>query len=516
MIPLFKVYMNKNVEEALNPVLHSGYITQGPKVSEFEDAIAKYLDTNYICAVNSGTSALTLAIRLLDCMDSDEILTTPLTCFATSASILENRVNLKWVDVNTSTFMMDMDDLEHKITVHTKAIVVVHWGGTPIDLDRLHEIRDKAEIMHKHKIWIIEDCAHAFGAEYGGRKIGSHGNICAFSFQAIKHLTTGDGGCIVLPSEMLYERAKLLRWYGITRESILTSNPDTRMEQDIGEWGYKFHMNDINATIGLSNLPCVPANLEHARKIAQYYTREFRMIPGLILPKPPNGSVSAYWLYTIQIMNKHQFILYMQNRGIAVSQVHKRNDKHSCVSQYKSDSLSNMDFLDTCMVCIPCGWWVSMEDAKYIVSGVKDWCSQYMRIRPLELEDKNAYFDLLYQLNQYKIELTQNEWLRQYNRILKQEGTIFVMENQSKIIATAKIYVEFKFSQPIGHIEDVVVDKQWRNQGIGSRMIEKLIDFAQKHECYKIILNAKPDLSKFYTRLGFSQNGGEFTMRFHD
>lgn len=507
--------MSPSVENTLTPVLHSGYITQGPKVKEFEEALSSYLGSPHICTVNSATSGLTLAIRLLECMESDEILTTPLTCFATTTSILENRVALKWVDVNPDTFMMDLDDLERKISVNTKAIMVVHWGGTPIDLDRLHEIRDKAELTHKHKIHIIEDCAHAFGAEYGGKKIGSHGNICVFSFQAIKHLTTGDGGCVVLPSCGLLERARLLRWYGISRESVLTSNPDTRMEQDIGEWGYKFHMNDINATIGLANLPFVDTNQEHARKIAQYYTREFRMVPGLKLPFSPNGSKSAFWLYTIHIMNKPDFIIYMKNRNIFVSQVHKRNDLHSCVSNYKPGCLPNMDLLDTCMVCIPCGWWITTEDAKYIVSSVKEWCSKYMRIRPLEVSDKEAYFELLYQLNQYRIELNRNEWLSQYNRILKQEGTIFVMENQGVLVATAKIFIEFKFHQPIGHIEDVVVDSQWRKQGIGSRMIEKLIDVAKKHDCYKLILNAKPHLSKFYTRLGFSQNGGEYTMRFH-
>jgi dTDP-4-amino-4,6-dideoxygalactose transaminase len=184
MIPLFKVFMNNNMEPVLN-TLNSGMITQSQKVEEFESKLKEWFDYKNILTVNSATSGLTLALRLLNLKEGDEVLCTPLTCFATTCSVLANKLKIKWVDVDVNTCNMDLDDLKYKISSSTKAILVVHWGGSPIDLDKLKNIAGD--------IPIIEDCAHAFGAEYNGKKIGCHENIAVFSLQAIKHLTTGDG-----------------------------------------------------------------------------------------------------------------------------------------------------------------------------------------------------------------------------------------------------------------------------------------------------------------------------------
>jgi dTDP-4-amino-4,6-dideoxy-D-glucose/dTDP-4-amino-2,4-dideoxy-beta-L-xylose transaminase len=163
--------------------------------------------------------ALYLVIQIgIGLEDGDEVLTTPLTCTATNWPILANNFNIKWVDIDPETLNMDLDDLARKITPKTKAIFVVHWGGYPLDLDRLEEIQNHANRLYGFKPAIIEDCAHAMGSKYKGKLIGTHGNICTFSLQAIKHITSGDGGLLFVPHDELYKRGKLLRWYGIDRD----------------------------------------------------------------------------------------------------------------------------------------------------------------------------------------------------------------------------------------------------------------------------------------------------------
>src|SRR5574338_467813 len=212
MIPLFKVAINnKSADVLLKAVLNSGYISQGDSVREFEARLREKFKYPYILTLNSATSGLTLALRLLNLQPNDEVLSTPLTCVATNMAILANNLKIKWVDVNLKNCNMDLDDLEKKITSTTKAIVIVHWAGNPIDLNRLNEIRNK------YNIPIIEDCAHAFGSKFNNSYLGTMGNISIYSLQAIKPLTTGDGGLIFLPNKILFERAEKLRWFGIDR-----------------------------------------------------------------------------------------------------------------------------------------------------------------------------------------------------------------------------------------------------------------------------------------------------------
>lgn len=365
MIPLFKVAMNPDMS-SVTQVLSSGFITQGPKVEEFEKLLGDYIG-NKVLTLNSATSGLTLAIRLLGVNPGDEVLSCPLTCTATNWPILANNLKIKWVDVDKSNANMDLKDLKNKISEKTKIILVVHWGGTPIDLDELKEIQKYCFEKYGFTPMIIEDCAHAFGAEYKGKKLGNHGNICVFSFQAIKHLTTGDGGMIILPNEELYQRAKLLRWYGIDRNERNFNLKDFRLEKDIKEWGYKFHMNDISASIGIANFNIAIQNLELHRKNAQTFFEKLKNVRGLTLLE--NDIKSAWWIYSFKIQKKQEFINFMKDKGVTVSQVHNRNDNHSCVSEFKT-ILPNLDSLEMELICIPVGWWLTDTNISYIVEQI--------------------------------------------------------------------------------------------------------------------------------------------------
>jgi dTDP-4-amino-4,6-dideoxygalactose transaminase len=213
-IPLFKVFMADTAGEEVAKILNSGYIGQGPKVDEFENKLMDFFSRDYVLTLNSGTSGLHLALRLLKnetqtwpgLEDGDEVLATSLTCTASNFPILSNNLNIKWVDVDPETLNMDLDDLARKITPKTKVIMLVHWGGYPNDLDRIKQIQDKCFEMHGFRPAVIEDGAHSFGSKYKGKYLGNHGNIVMYSLQAIKHITSIDGGLLLLPHKELYNR----------------------------------------------------------------------------------------------------------------------------------------------------------------------------------------------------------------------------------------------------------------------------------------------------------------------
>lgn len=356
----------------MSEVLMSGYIGQGPKVEEFEQKLKEHFGIDRINTLNSCTSALHLAVHLIKTgalykwKDGDEVLSTALTCTATNFAILAAGAGLRWVDVDLKTANMDLDDLERKINHRTKAVMVVHWSGYPLDLDRLKSIQDKAFELYGNRIAIIEDCAHAWGSTYKNKLIGTHGNYAAFSFQAIKHFTTGDGGLLITPDYHEHNRAKLLRWFGLDR----TGSADFRCAQNIKEWGFKYHMNDINATIGLYNYPHVAGIVQRHQDNSDFYDQELADHDGVTLMERAPDRKSAQWIYTMRVERREDFKKAMEHRGIHTSQVHARNDVHHCLQPYRS-LLPNLDILDTDMICIPNGWWVTDEDRQHIVDSIR-------------------------------------------------------------------------------------------------------------------------------------------------
>ena len=375
-IPLFKVFMSRDVGEPLLNTLYSGMITQGQQVENFEAALRTTFDYPYVVTLNSATSGLTMAIRMIqdefeqkgvpmtpDC----EVLSSPLTCMATNIPILANGMKIRWVDVDAKTGLLDLADLESKINNNTRIIMFVHWGGFPLDMDALNAVLDRKEKEMGFRPQIIEDCAHAFLSEYKGKKLGTSGNYSVFSLQAIKHLTTGDGGLLMCPNEQSYEKAKLLRWYGIDRNKRNYKGKDFRLEADVADWGYKFHMNDVNATIGLYNLPHIAGLIEKNRANAKAFDAHINNPKITKIHPYMDDMKSSFWLYTVLVEDKQRFIDWMKEKGVMVSQVHQRNDVHSCFKEFRS-TLPNLDQIEKTLVCIPVGWWLSEEDVQTIVN----------------------------------------------------------------------------------------------------------------------------------------------------
>jgi dTDP-4-amino-4,6-dideoxygalactose transaminase len=359
-IPLFKVHLPDTVLEPLAATLFSGYIGQGPRVEEFERALAPWFGSQNVLTVNSGTSALQLALRLANVEYGDEVVTTPMTCTATNTPIMAMGAKIVWADIDPQTGNIDPLDVERKISGKTRAIMAVHWGGYPCDMDQLNAIG-------KHyNIKIIEDAAHAFGAKYHGQPIGSHSDFVCFSFQAIKHLTTVDGGAVVCRSTDAYKRGKLLRWYGIDREA---ERKDLRCEEDVKEWGYKFHMHDVAATIGLHQLESVADVLRRHRANAAYYIERFTGCGGFRLLDYCSDRESAYWLFTIRVPERQRFMEEMKKAGVMVSQVHSRNDLHTMFLEFKRN-LPGLNEFSAEHVSIPVGWWLTEDQRKYVADSI--------------------------------------------------------------------------------------------------------------------------------------------------
>jgi perosamine synthetase len=363
MIPLFKVMIDESVVDEIKKVMLSGYIGQGKKVEEFEERLKSDIFHTKPLTVNSCTSAIHLALRLAGVGVGDEVISTPMTCTATNMPILERGADIVWADIDFWTGGIDVVDVEKKITPKTKAIVCVHWAGYPCNLPALHNL----EI--KYNIPVIQDAAHALGATCYGKDISRWTKFSCFSFQAIKHLTCGDGGALICLDEADYIRGKLLRWYGIDRES---NRKDFRCEEDIKEFGYKFNMNDLNATIGLCQLQHFPHILKAHRENAKKYNEAFYDMKKVKLLSAENGYESSYWIYTMLVDNVSAFMEFMKKKDIMVSQVHARNDKHTAFKKFKTP-LPGVDTFCKYHISIPVGSWLTPDETAYIIKAVKEY-----------------------------------------------------------------------------------------------------------------------------------------------
>lgn len=345
MVPLFKVFMAPEVEDEVAKVLRSGYVTEGPKVKEFEKALSEFLGTPAI-TLNSATSALTLALRLAGVGVGDEVITTPMTCQATNVPIMAMGATPVWADVNPRTGLIDPESIHRRLTPKTKAVMTVDWGGAACDYDAIFDAITEPDIS------VIEDAAHAFGSFYKRMAVGWISNFTCFSFQAIKHVTSVDGGALTALHEDDLVRGRLLRWYGIDREA---DAKEFRGEVDVKEWGYKFHMNDLNATIGLANLHHAPEII--ARHKANAHILDEGLNRNIYTSTDPEYQHdSAHWLYTVLLPSsevREQFKAHMAKKGIQVSQVHWRNDKLTTFAPFKRDDLPGVDEFSSRMICVP-------------------------------------------------------------------------------------------------------------------------------------------------------------------
>lgn len=365
MIPLFKVYMDETVDERLKPVLHSGYIGEGEQVKAFTEQCAELLQNRLVLATNSCTSAIEIALRLAGVGPGDTVISTPMTCLATNMPILGLGASVKWADVEPTTGDIDFKSVKETLSNRfgmVKAIVCVHWGGYPCDLGRLRDL------AFDYDIPLIEDAAHAWMSFYRHERIGEKSTAACFSFQAIKHLTTVDGGLLAMNNAEDYEKARLMKWFGLDRNL----SADMRCTQDPPVVGFKMHMNDIAATIGLANFHQSTQNVYRTVNNAVYYKNELKKLETVRLPLYDQQRKSSYWLFPVLVDDQAAFIEHMKNNNIACSRVHDRNDKKTLFSRF-TENLPGVDYFDQHQVNIPVGWWVGEKEREQIVMAIRSY-----------------------------------------------------------------------------------------------------------------------------------------------
>lgn len=305
--------------QAVVEVLKSPCITQGPKIEQFEQAVADYVGAKYAVAFSNGTAALHGACHAAGIGEGDEVITTPLTFAATSNAVLYCGGKPVFADIDERTYNIDPLAIEGHITERTRAIIPVDFTGRPADLDAI------LDVVERYGLVVIEDGAHSLGAEYKGRKVGSLAHMTMFSFHPVKPVTTGEGGIITTDSEDYYERLKRFRSHGIVR---------TPYSEDQGGWhyemvdlGYNYRMTDIQAALGLSQMKKLDRLIRRRREIAEMYHERLSQIPGIVTPLADDdcdGTLSGWHLYTIQIdpekigMSRKQLFDAMRERNIGV------------------------------------------------------------------------------------------------------------------------------------------------------------------------------------------------------
>lgn len=282
--------------KVVEQVLRGGWITTGPKVGEFEEAVAAYVDARYAVTFSSGTAALHGAAYAAGLGPGDEAITTPFTFCATANSVLYTGAKPVFADVSPDTLNMDPDQAASRLTSRSKALMPVDYSGHPAALDEM------LSLAEKHGLVVIEDAAHALGAQYKGRRVGGLSHMTTFSFHPVKHITTGEGGMVTTDSQELARRLRSFRNHGIDPEARQQQGPDNgQWYYEMTDLGFNYRLSDIGCALGLSQLKRLDHNLSRRREIASYYTEALAQLPGIITPVERSEVRSGWHIYPIRL-----------------------------------------------------------------------------------------------------------------------------------------------------------------------------------------------------------------------
>ena len=358
-LDLFRVTMAPNAGAALTELFTPDangriYVGQGPKVDEFEQALQQAIGLKRApLGVNSCSAAIDLALHLIGVGPGDEVISTPITCTATNGSVVTRGARLVWADVDPNTGCIDPQSVARMVSPHTRAVVAVDWGGRGCDYHALRRASTSP---------IIQDAAHRLYVDEHNR-----GDFVCWSFGPIKHLTCGGYGGALLAPPAVADRARLLRWHGLDR----LNKADFRCEQDITEVGYRYHLTDDQATVGLANLPLARWAIERARDNARWYSQTLSGVDGItVQPFDPDCD---YWLYTLLADDRDGLKAYLAEQGIASSQVHARNDLHTAfrrATARQDGRLPGVEHFDDHQLSVPVGWWVTEQDRERVARAV--------------------------------------------------------------------------------------------------------------------------------------------------
>ncbi len=362
-VVLFHPYVSQRGIDGVVDTLNTRWIGQGPKVDLFEQKFsARFGDGRPAIAVGSGTDAVHLSYLLAGVQPGDEVITSVFTCTATNIPLLYIGAKPVFADIQPDTLNIDPNHVRDLITPQTRAIMCVHYGGLPCDMKEL------TAIAAEHKIPLIEDAASAMGATYRGIPVGGLSDFTAFSFQGVKHFTTGDGGMVTLKNASLVDKGKRLRWFGIDRNAKLNGN----WENDVREIGYKYQMTDIAAALGLAGLEEFEEILKLRRQLFATYEKGLKDIPGVqFIGGGAKDREHSAWAVTISVeRGRVDLERKLREKNIESSQVHYRNDRYTTFGGRRKN-LPNMDAMEERYLVLPLHHKVKVEDVTRICDTIR-------------------------------------------------------------------------------------------------------------------------------------------------
>jgi dTDP-4-amino-4,6-dideoxygalactose transaminase len=296
-LPFSKPSINQAAIAEVVDCLQSGWITTGPRVKLFEQALQDYLKSPFVSVLNSATSGLHLALKSFDLNPGDEVITTPMTFVATLNTIVHCGAKPVLVDVDLATYNIDIEQIKAAITPRTKVIMPVHYAGIPVDLDPIYAL------ARQHGLRVLEDAAHAIGSFYKDRIIGSFGDTQVFSFHPNKVMTTGEGGCVTTNDEDIFNKINIMRFHGIDREAWNRNAKQGSQYYDVINPGYKYNMMDIQAALGIHQLPALEEFIAKRTKLALRYQKILENWPEWILPSAPPYPIRNSWYIYAPLIN---------------------------------------------------------------------------------------------------------------------------------------------------------------------------------------------------------------------
>jgi len=373
MIQVFKPKIRTSeIIPQLEEIFSTGWIGLGPRTKQFEEKVAEFLNCGNFIATNSCTSSLHLAIHCLNLPKKSKILTTPITFVSTNNAILYENHTPIFYDVDPTTGNANVESIEKLIKEHKDiaAIILVHVGGYSCDMDSINAIGKK------HNIKIIEDCAHSFGGKYKDKMIGDSDNICVWSFQAVKNLPVGDGGGISTKDDEIASRIRRLIWLGIDKTTVERSNLDSKnqtynWDYEVTDVGYKYHMTDIMATIGLVQLDYIEEDNRRRKEIAKRYSEEITNTKC----KKPNYDLdreSSYHFYPLFFENRDEVYKKLTENKIYPGMHYKRNDKYIIFKDFPKDDLTGATDFEKTELTLPIHLHLTDEDITNIINVVNN------------------------------------------------------------------------------------------------------------------------------------------------
>lgn len=368
MIQVFKPYMDEEEVDAVRKVILSGWIGLGPVTAEFEQRFAKFCHVDHAVAVNSATAALDLAMRLIGIGHGDEVIVPTITFVSTAHVVSYNLGTPIFADVDPVTLNIDIEDVKRKLTPRTKAVIAVHYGGRPVDMDLLNEA--------VHGVPIVEDCAHATGSRYKGRPVGGLSTAGCFSFHAVKNLAMGDGGALTLRNKPWMERAKRLRWLGIDKGTWDRTALDKSYwwQYFVDEIGLKCHMNDLQAAIGLVQLRKLQAMNDRRKAIVARYVGSLKGVSEIELPAGDDEVFESAWhIFHIKCQRRNELSLFLQARGIATSVHYTPIHTYRCYGN--RPVLPNAESVSERILTLPLYPALTDAEVDLVIQSIRDFCN---------------------------------------------------------------------------------------------------------------------------------------------